>query len=151
MDVQGGGWSWMEVGARFGNTLVKFYFSEKSVERINLSSKISIKLSAFVQYKAVELISLSSILNNTQLVRLLKALPCAFVANTVLYNLLQPISSSTFSFKKFLSNALVDQFLTDTSSAVCNSVNSSFKDPYHDHIATDDLEPRKESIPNQRK
>ena len=151
MDVQGGGWSWMEVGVRFGNTLVKFYFSEKSVERINLSSNISIKLSAFVQYKAVELISLSSILNNTQLVRLLKALPCAFVANTVLYNLLQPISSSTFSFKKFLSNALVDQFLTDTSSIVCNSVNSSFKDPYHDHTAADDLEPKKESIPNQRK
>ena len=149
--MQGGGWSCMEVGARFGNTLVKFYFSEKSVECINLSSKISIKLSVFVQYKAVELISLPSILNNTQLVYLLKALPCAFVANTVLYNLLQPISSSTFSFKKFLSNALVDQFLTDTSSTVCNSVNSSFKDPYHDHIATDDLEPRKESIPNQRK
>ena len=97
--MQGGGWSCMEVGARFGNTLVKFYFSEKSVERINLSSKISIKLSVFVQYKAVELISLPSILNNTQLVSLLKALPCAFVANTVLYNLLQPISSSTFSFK----------------------------------------------------
>ena len=103
------------------------------------------------RYKAVEFISFSSILTNNQLDFLLKVLPGDFVTHTVVCNLKQPISSSIFSFKKFVSNANVDQFLTDPSSILCNCVNSSFKDSYHDHIVTGDLEPRKESITNQGK
>ena len=47
--------------------------------------------------KAVELVSLLSIFRNTQLVSLLN-------------NLKQPISSSIFNFKKFVSSVNVDQF-----------------------------------------
>lgn len=50
--------------------------------------------------KAVELIILSSILNNTQLISLLKDLPCKFVTSTVVSCLQQPTSSSIFNFKK---------------------------------------------------
>ena len=48
--------------------------------------------------KAVELISLPSNLTNTQIVSLLKDLPCNFVTSTVVYNLQQHITSSMFNF-----------------------------------------------------
>ena len=88
--------------------------------------------------KAVELINLSSILNNPQLVSLLKDLSCNFVTRTLVYNLQQPISSSIFNSKKSVSYTNVDQFLTGPSSTVCKCVNSPFKDSDHCQIVTGD-------------
>ena len=86
----------------------------------------------------MELINLPSLLNDTQLVSLLKDLPCHFVTSTVVYNLQQSTSSSIFSFKSFLSNTYVDQLLRDPSSMyICG--NLSFKDSHNGSIVAGDL------------
>ena len=63
--------------------------------------------------KTMELINLPFILNNSQLVSLLKYLLCTFVTPTVVYSLQQPKSSSIFYFKKFVCGTNADQFLTE--------------------------------------
>ena len=63
--------------------------------------------------RAMELVNLPFMLNNSQLVSLLKYLPCNFVTPTVVYSLLQPKSFSIFNFKKFVWGTNVDQFLTE--------------------------------------
>ena len=60
--------------------------------------------------KAIELINLPSILNNSNLTSILKNSSSNFTIPTVIYNLAPPISSSIFNYKNFLSSTKIDKF-----------------------------------------
>ena len=54
-------------------------------------------------------------------------------------NLKQSISSSTFYYKKIISNIDVENLLIDPASVPCHCKDSPFKDQYHYHILTGNL------------
>lgn len=58
---------------------------------------------------------------------------------TAVQNLIKPISSSTFSFKKFISNIDNEKFLTNSSYAPYHCKDSPLKDQDHYHILTGNL------------
>ena len=89
--------------------------------------------------KAVTLINLIALFDNSELKSLLKDVPCNFVSPTLVYNLTHSISSYIFNFKKFLSNVNIGKFLIDPYSVPCHCEDSPFKDQDHGHILTGNL------------
>lgn len=88
--------------------------------------------------KGIDFINLPKMLKNPELVDLLPS-PLKKESPMVVFDLLDPIRSKMFNYKKTVQELDVDAFLSDSSILPCSCANSSFKDEHHGHIITGDL------------
>ena len=89
--------------------------------------------------KAIEMINLPKIIRDISLETTLPSIPNKFTLPMIVYKLSTPISSTIFNFKKFVKNLDTNLFIQDNSILPCTCDNSPFKDPYHKHIVSGDL------------
>ena len=85
------------------------------------------------------MINLGLILRSKSVLESLPSDGNTFESHTVVYNVLPPISSKIFNFKKFVSEK-VNDFLQDETILPCNCENSPFSDAHHGHIITGNLD-----------
>ena len=77
-------------------------------------------------------------MNNPDLTSLLPS-PFNKELPMVVFDLVNPIRSKIFNYKKTVQEIDVKAFLADPSILPCSCANSPFKDPHHGHIITGDL------------
>ena len=104
-------------------------------KRKYLSNVIHVEFSI----KNVELVNLSSMLRDKDVLLSIPSIAKAFTPPTVVYSLNQPIGSKIFNFNKFVGKLAVNSFLEDSSTLPCDCANSPFTDRYHNHVITGDL------------
>ena len=89
--------------------------------------------------KGVEMVNISSILRDSEVLQTVPSIAHSFTPPTVVFSLNSPISSKIFNFNKFVTSLNVEQFINDPSILPCNCKDSSFADSHHGHIISGDL------------
>ena len=89
--------------------------------------------------KAIELINLPRIFNDSTVKEVIPNLPSKFEIPTVVYTLTETIGSKIFNFNKFVNNLDVNSFINDNTSLPCHCNGSRFVDQHHQHIITGNL------------
>ena len=89
--------------------------------------------------KGIEMVNLSSILYNAEVVDTIPSSAKTFCPPTIVYTLESPISTKIFNFNKFVTSLNVENIVKDNSVLPCQCASSPFSDEHHKHIISGDL------------
>ena len=91
------------------------------------------------QNKGIEMVNLSSILHNSDVIDTIPSAAKNFTPPTVVYTLDSPIGQKIFNFNKFVTSLNVENFIQNNSILPCECANSTFSNKHHSHIVSGDL------------
>ena len=89
--------------------------------------------------KGIEMVNLSSILHNSDVIDTIPSAAKNFTPPTVVYTLDSPIGQKIFNFNKFVTSLNVENFIQNNSILPCECANSTFSNKHHGHIVSGDL------------
>ena len=95
--------------------------------------------SIFFHNKGIELINLSHIFHEPEVVRSLPSIADKFPIPSVIYTLAPPIATKIFNFNKFVAELDINNFVNNMDSVPCTCQDSNFKHKDLGHILTGDL------------